>query len=315
MNIIVIPEGIRKGQTASFSHRHLLLIALVVGVVLPVFFGVLTYRIHLLLDRYGGAEERLVQYEAELAAQAHAIDAAKADAATHLNALARRLGQLQAQVLRLNALGGRLTHMAGLDTKEFNFEADVAQGGPEAPSIAGGSEVAASLTRLTAEVSASEARLKALETLLLDRRLTDAVTPAGWPADGGFLSSPFGRRADPFTGRMAFHEGVDIAAKLGSAIRAMADGVVTFAGHKAQYGNCVELTHARGLVTRYGHALAILVKVGDKVTRGQAIARVGSTGRSTGPHVHVEVLKNGHQVNPAGYLRRASFTHEKSGAS
>jgi murein DD-endopeptidase MepM/ murein hydrolase activator NlpD len=303
MNVIIVPRRSGSGGNSCLSHRHLLLIALVVGVVLPVFFGVLTYRIHLLLDRYGGAEERLVQYEAELAAQAHAIDAAKADAATHLNALARRLGQLQAQVLRLNALGGRLTHMAGLDTKEFNFDADVGQGGPEAASASGSIEVGASLERLTAELGASEAKLRALETLLLDRRLTEAVTPAGWPTNGGFMSSSFGWRADPFTGRREFHEGVDVAAKLGSPIHAMADGVVSFAGHKPAYGNVVEITHARGLVTRYGHARSLLVKVGDKVTRGEAIALVGSTGRSTGPHVHVEVLKNGHRVNPSGYLR------------
>jgi murein DD-endopeptidase MepM/ murein hydrolase activator NlpD len=308
MNIIVIPEGIRKGKVTAFSHRHLLFLVLLVGVVMPLFFGMLAYRIHVLLDRYGGAEERIAQYRVVLATQARAVEAAKADAATHLNALARRLGQLQAQVLRLNALGGRLTRMAGLDTKEFNFDADVGQGGPETASGGDGIEVTASLARLGEDISASEARLKALETLLLDRRLTDAVTPAGWPADGGFISSGFGRRADPFTGRIAFHEGVDIASKLGSPIRAMADGVVSFVGQKPEYGNVVEITHAQGLVTRYAHALSFLVKVGDKVTRGEAIARVGSTGRSTGPHVHVEVLKSGRQVNPAGYLRRNSFT-------
>lgn len=308
MNIIVIPEGIRKGTVTPLPHRHLLAIIVLIGVVLPLFFGILTYRIHVLLDRYGGAEERLAHYRVELAAQARAVDAAKADAATHLNALARRLGQLQAQVLRLNALGGRLTHMAGLDSKEFNFEADVAQGGPEAAGSSDGIEVAGSLERLGAEISASEARLKALETLLLDRRLTDAVTPAGWPAEGGFVSSGFGRRADPFTGKLAFHEGVDIATKLGSPIHAMADGVVSFVGEKPQYGKTVEITHAQGLITRYGHALAFLVKVGDKVARGDPIAEVGSTGRSTGPHVHVEVLKNGRAVNPAGYLRKSSFT-------
>jgi len=308
MNIILIPEGIRKGTVTPFSHRHLLLIALLLGVVMPLFFGILTYRIQVLLDRYGGSADRLAHYRVELATQARAVEAAKSDAATHLNALARRLGQLQAQVLRLNALGGRLTHMAGLDSKEFNFDSDVAQGGPEAGNSSGGIEVASSLERLGAEIGASEARLKALETLLLDRRLSDAVTPAGWPAQGGFVSSSFGRRADPFTGHMAYHEGVDIATKLGSPIHAMADGVVSFVGEKSQYGKTVEITHAQGLVTRYGHALALLVKVGDKVARGDAIAQVGSSGRSTGPHVHVEVLKAGRAVNPAGYLRKSSFT-------
>jgi murein DD-endopeptidase MepM/ murein hydrolase activator NlpD len=275
---------------------------------MPLFLGTLTYRLHVLLDRYGGSEDRLAHYRGELATHARAVEAAKVDAATHLNALARRLGQLQAQVLRLNALGGRLTDMAGLDTKEFNFEADVAQGGPEASGSGGGIEVATGLERLGSEIAASEARLKALETLLLDRRLTDAVTPTGWPAEGGYISSGFGRRADPFTGRLAYHEGVDIATKLGSPIHAMADGVVSFVGEKSQYGHTVEITHAQGLITRYAHVSGFLAKVGDKVARGDAIAKVGSSGRSTGPHVHVEVLKEGRAVNPAGYLRRSSFT-------
>ena len=306
MNIIVIPEGIRKGQTASLSHRHLLLILLIGGLFLPVFLGVLTFRVHALIDNHYRAPDEITRYAAELASQAEAIEVAKQEAATHLNALAMRLGQLQAQVLRLNALGGRLTRMAGLDAREFNFEADVAQGGPEAGSSGGGLEVAGSLARLSEDIQASEARLKALETLLLDRRLSDAVTPAGWPAQGGYVSSNFGRRADPFTGRIAYHEGVDIAAKLGSPVRAMADGVVSYSGEKSQYGRVVEITHARGLVTRYAHTQENLVKVGEKVARGDAIALIGSSGRSTGPHVHVEVLREGRKVNPATYLRPAS---------
>ena len=305
MNIIVIPEGIRKGQATSLPHRHLFAILVVGGLVLPLVLGLIGFRIHTLLTRESGAHAELAHYQQILGAQAQAVHAAKQEAATHLNALARRLGQLQAQVLRLNALGGRLTHMAGLDAREFNFDADVAQGGPEGAGAPGGLEVGASLERLANEIKASEARLKALETLLLDRRLTDAVTPAGWPAQGGYVSSAFGRRADPFTGRIAYHEGVDIAAKLGSPIRAMADGVVSFAGEKAQYGKTIEITHGHGLMTRYAHTQELLVKVGDVVARGDTIARVGSSGRSTGPHVHIEVLREGRAVNPGRYLRAA----------
>jgi len=305
MNIILVPGHSGSGRSSSLTPRHLLVIALVGGLVLPLFLGTLTFEIRELIARGERARAEVSHYERELARQAAAIEAAKREAATHLNALARRLGQLQAQVLRLNALGGRLTQMAGLDEREFSFESDVAQGGPEAPAAAAGSEVTSALERLGAEVQAAEARLKALETLLLDRRLTEAVTPAGWPTEGGYVSSNFGRRADPFTGRLAWHEGVDIAAKLGSAVKAMADGVVSFAGIKSQYGRTVEITHARGLVTRYAHTSELLVKVGDKVARGDVIARVGSSGRSTGPHVHVEVLCDGREVNPRPYLRAA----------
>lgn len=306
MNIILVPGNSGSGKNSCLSHRHLLVIALVAGLLLPVFFGVLTFKIHALFVKHGGEADRVAMYAKELAEQARAVEQAKEEAATHLNALARRMGQLQAQVLRLNALGGRLTHMAGLDSREFNFDSDVAQGGPEPGNQGATMEVTAGLERLTAEISGSEARLRALETLLLDRRLSDAVTPAGWPADGGFVSSGFGRRADPFTGHVAFHEGVDIAARMGSPIRATADGVVSFAGEKPQYGRTVEITHGRGITTRYAHTLSILVKVGDKAQRGDAIALVGSSGRSTGPHVHFEVLKDDRQVNPGKYLRAAN---------
>jgi murein DD-endopeptidase MepM/ murein hydrolase activator NlpD len=303
MNLIFVPGNSGSGTNSCLSHRHLLLIALVGGLLLPVFLGALTFRIHDLLSRHARTDDQLAQYATELKVQARAIDVAKEEAATHLNALARRLGQMQAQVLRLNALGGRLTHMAGLDAREFNFDAEVAQGGPESMRGSGVMEVTGSLQRLAQDVIASEARLNALETLLLDRRLTDAVTPAGWPAEGGFVSSGFGHRADPFTGQIAFHEGVDIASRFGSPIRAMADGVVSFAGDKPQYGKTVEVTHGQGLATRYAHTLSLLAKVGDKVQRGDAIALVGSSGRSTGPHVHFEVLRDDKVVNPSRYLR------------
>lgn len=305
MNIIVVNEGIRKGRSACLSHRHLTLILLVGLIGLPLLIGTLTYKIESLLERSNGNPSALQKLSLELKTQRQEIEVAKAAAATHLNALTLKLGQLQAQTLRLNALGSRLTRMAGLDQREFNFEHDVAQGGPEAPLKGGKPDVAIALDRLTNEIQTAEARLKALETLLLDRRLSDAVTPAGFPTEGGFVSSGFGNRVDPFTGAIAFHEGVDIASRLGSPIRAMADGVVSFVGDKPNFGKTVEITHGRGITTRYAHTLATLVKVGDKVSRGEAIAQVGSSGRSTGPHVHVEVLKDGRQVNPSAYLHQS----------
>jgi murein DD-endopeptidase MepM/ murein hydrolase activator NlpD len=311
MNIIIISEGIRKGRAACLSHRQFLLILLVGGVLLPITLGFVSFRIHELLTRNADPEDKIAAYAKELAQQKRSLDLAKRDAAIHLNALTRRMGQLQAQVLRLNGLGGRLTRMAGLDRREFNFDTDVPQGGPE--NDAGGTmEVAVALERLSEEIKASEARLKALESLLMDRRLTDAVTPTGWPAEGGFVSSGFGQRADPFTGRVAFHEGVDIASKMGSSIRALADGVVIYTGEKSNFGRIVEINHGNGLVTRYAHALSVLVKVGDTVKRGDAIALVGSSGRSTGPHLHLEVLRDGQAVNPAKYLRPSAFVASRS---
>ena len=302
MKIILVPDAPGKGQNACLTHRHLLVWAFVGLGVLPAVLGWAGFRIHQLLERQNGTAQVLLAQERALATQQAAIAKAREEAATHLNALALRLGQLQAQVLRLNALGTRLTAMAGLDAREFNFAAEVAQGGPEAAGSERTPDVLGSLNRLDYEIDQSRARLQALESLLLDRKISAQVTPAGWPVQGGWVSSEFGRRADPFNGRQAYHEGVDIASRLDSPVKAMGDGVVTHAGAKPGYGLLVELTHESGLVTRYAHLTHTLVKVGDKVTRDREIATVGTSGRSTGPHLHFEVIKNGRPVNPGGYL-------------
>jgi murein DD-endopeptidase MepM/ murein hydrolase activator NlpD len=198
--------------------------------------------------------------------------------------------------------------MAGLDSREFDFSTLPAMGGPErlGTEPAGSASVAKGLDSLSEELDRSQSRLIALESLLLDRKLNAAVTPSAWPTDGGWISSGFGERMDPFTGHQTIHEGVDIAARFGSPIYATGDGVVSWAGDKAGYGLAVEITHESGLVTRYAHASATLVKVGDRVTKGQQIAQVGTTGRSTGPHLHFEVLSNDRAVNPARFLSQAS---------
>ncbi len=140
-----------------------------------------------------------------------------------------------------------------------------------------------------------------LEPLLLNTQLEAVVTLSGWPVKEGRISSGFGWRVDPFSGRPARHNGVDISNRLGATIRAIGDGEVDYAGRKSGYGLLVEINHGN-VVTRYAHTKENLVEVGDRVERGQPIARVGSSGRSTGPHLHFEVVKNGYPVNPAGYL-------------
>ena len=307
MNIILVPNSRHgKGRNTTLSQRHLVLIALVVFIALPVFLGVIAYHAQDLLSAYN-ADSQLAAQRRELAAQRTSIAEAKRNAEAHLNALAQRLGQLQAQVLRLNALGGRLTRMAGLDAREFNFSAEAAMGGPEKPGDSPNPpELLSSLDKLTQEVERQQERLAALENLLLDRKLNAAVTPSGWPVGGGWISSGFGIRADPFNGHQAVHEGVDIASHLGSPVHAVGDGVVSHSGEKAGFGVLVEITHESGLITRYAHTSATLVKVGDRVKKGQSIALVGSSGRSTGPHLHFEVVRNGSPVNPMKYLQQAS---------
>jgi murein DD-endopeptidase MepM/ murein hydrolase activator NlpD len=168
-------------------------------------------------------------------------------------------------------------------------------------------DVVKNLEVLTHELEHSRVRLVALENLLLDRKLNAAVTPSAWPVEGGWVSSGFGVRMDPFTGHQGVHEGVDIAARFGSPIYAASDGVVNWAAEKAGYGLVVEVTHESGLVTRYAHTSAILVKEGDRVTKGQEIANVGTTGRSTGPHLHFEVIRDGQPVNPTRYLNQGTY--------
>ena len=311
MNIIIVPGSKHgKGQNASLTQWHLLVIVVLVLIALPITVGVLTYRIQAMLDSEDGGVSALVRQERALAAQRAVVDRTRRDAESHLNALALKLGHLQAQVLRLNALGGRLTRMAGLDQREFNFHDEPAMGGPEkkiTSTATPGNDVIASLETVGNEIDRQRERLVALESLLLYRRVSQAVTPSGWPVEGGgWVSSGFGPRVDPFTGDSSFHDGLDIAARYGSPILAVADGVVTFAGADAGYGNLIEVTHESGLVTRYAHASAILSKVGDRVRKGQEIAQVGSTGRSTGPHVHFMVVRDGHPVNPASYLQQTS---------
>jgi murein DD-endopeptidase MepM/ murein hydrolase activator NlpD len=253
------------------------------------------------------ADSLLAAQRRELAAQRTAVAEAKRNAEAHLNALAQRLGQMQAQMMRLNALGSRLTRMAGLDAREFNFSVEAAMGGPEKTAASSNPpELMDSLDRLTREIERQQERLSALENLLLDRKLNAAVTPSGWPVDGGWISSGFGVRADPFNGHQSQHDGVDIASSMGSPVHAVGDGVVSHSGDKAGYGMMVEVTHESGLTTRYAHTSAVLVRVGDRVQKGQSIALVGTSGRSTGPHLHFEVVRNGTAVNPMRYLQQAS---------
>lgn len=305
MNVILIPNNAGTGRHVSFSPRQVALLAVVALIALPMVIGTVAYHIQALIANPAGRDPAFLasQYQ-QLRAERLAIEKTRRDAAAHLDALAQRVGHLQAHVMRLNALGSRLTRLAGLDRREFDFSDEPAVGGPETSvSRLTVPDFLESLEQLSAQVTTRSERLEALEQVMLDRKAVEQATPMGWPADGGWLSSSFGRRSDPFTGRVAFHEGVDIASKMGSPIRAMGVGVVTFAGEKTGYGLMVEVNHGQGQVTRYAHAQAVLVKVGDRVTKGQSLALVGSSGRSTGPHLHLEVLRNGQPVNPQNYLR------------
>lgn len=242
----------------------------------------------------------------EATAQREEISKTRASAEENAHALARRIAELQAHVLRLDAAGQRLTQIAGLDKGEFNFNNPPPVGGPEEPVT--GQEpvlgnVLTSLDSFEQQLTDRERQMRVLEDLLLASRLQQKVRPSGWPIADGWISSGFGMRTDPFTGRYTRHPGVDFAAPNGSDVLSVATGIVTDAGERSGYGLLVEINHGNGYVTRYGHNSRILVKVGDKVNKGQRISLMGSTGRSTGPHVHFEVLYNGTVVDPEQYIQ------------
>ncbi|MHB1240671.1 MAG: M23 family metallopeptidase [Gammaproteobacteria bacterium] len=236
-----------------------------------------------------------------VASQQGQIQRAERNARDNMDALALRLGQMQAGMIRIDALGERLVEMAKLDKGEFDFSQPPAEGGPKDPAELESVSVPdfmASLQMLSAQLSDRDQQLQVLENLLMHRKLQEEVLPAGWPIQHGWISSYFGRRTDPFTGRPEFHPGVDFAGKEGSPVDAVAAGIVTWAGSRYGYGNLVEIDHGNGYATLYGHNEKLLVHVGQKVAQGQEIAQMGSTGRSTGPHVHFEVRYYGKAINP-----------------
>jgi murein DD-endopeptidase MepM/ murein hydrolase activator NlpD len=223
----------------------------------------------------------------------------------NLDALALRLGRMQAQMLRLDTLGQRLVDQAQLDGDEFDFSQPPPVGGPESADSDSENRVPdfiAALDSLHDEITDRARKLSMLERLLMFRDLNARVIPSGLPVAHGLQSSGFGTRIDPFTGKQEQHNGIDIAGKAGSTVVAIADGIVIWSGARSGYGNLVEIDHGNGYITRYGHNQRLLAHTGDKVHKGDAIALLGSTGRSTGPHVHIEVLHHGKAVNPFRFL-------------
>lgn len=305
MNIIILGK---KGQSRRINLASVpgVLAMLVTGVLCIGGSGFLGYRLaeQRLADR---PLEEVQSLRAELGNQRNAVEKLREEARENLNAFSFRLGQLNAHIIRLDALGDRLTRMAGLEEGEFNFDNSPAQGGPEvATSEAEGEslpELMSALDGLTAQINDREKQLTVLENLLMNRNLQDQVMPAGRPITKGWLSSYFGVRTDPFTGKRARHYGLDFAGTLGADVVAVGAGVVTYSGPRYGYGNMVEINHGNGFVTRYAHNKQNLVAVGDVIRKGQVIAQMGSSGRSTGPHVHFEVLQNGKVVNPLQYIR------------
>ncbi len=308
MSLILLPND-SKGTVRRISSRVVAWTLLAVGLVVPGTALVVGYNIGV-SDVDAQKKTLTSDLKVELGAQREELEVARQGAQENINALTKRVAELQSRVVRLDALGERLTDMASLDKGEFNFESAPALGGPNDSSLliadSAAGDLLASFDNLSRDLDDREQKLGVLESLLMTRNLQSQVHPDGFPVEKGWLSSYFGARSDPFTGRRAHHDGIDIAGKLGSNILAIASGVVTQSGDHPGYGNLVEVSHGNGYVTRYGHNQKNLVQIGDTVKKGQVLALMGTSGRSTGPHLHLEVHRDGRVVNPIKYVRAAA---------
>lgn len=305
MNIIIV--GKRHGQSKTYSlgpvARFLLLTTLC---VLPFAMGATGYLLAAHLADQGLLDPVAAKaWEKDLDEQRQELQQIRQHADQELDGLTLRLAELQAKLLRIDALGERLIDVTKINGEEFDFSAVPAVGGPgtlgetyQAP------EIQSVLDKLASRIDRREQQLEVLDDLLLANKIKTDTFVAGRPIKRGWMSSRYGKRTDPFNGRLAWHAGVDFAGKHGSDVIAVASGVVTWASERYGYGKLVEINHGNGYKTRYAHGAEIKVKLGDVVRKGDVVAAMGSSGRSTGPHVHFEVYKNGRTVDPAAYLHR-----------
>ncbi len=262
---------------------------------------------------YWGAHTRplqqISQFENELETQRSMMEEARDRVRADLDALTHRIGMLQAHIMRINALGSKVVKMAKLKAGEFDFSQVPALGGADdALDVTSyqSEDISRVLEELELALMEKEQQLQYLDDMMLSRNLEKEIKPQGRPVADGWISSGYGYRNDPFNGRRQFHKGVDFASPVGTAITAVAGGVVVRAEKHPQFGKVVEIDHRNGYKTVYAHCSKLLVKKGDVVKKGQEIAKVGSTGRSTGPHLHFEVHKNGHVINPIGFIKKKS---------
>ncbi len=254
------------------------------------------------------AQARIDFTQSGLIQQREEVEILKQNTEQQLTGMMLKLGELQSRIHRLDALGEKLANEADLDASEFNMSSLPAIGGPSSENveleIASSDDVLQQIDLMLSSLDDKTQQLEALESILLQHGVSDDSYISGRPIRSGWLSSHYGIRKDPFSGLPAMHKGLDFAGKQGTEVVATGAGIITWAGERYGYGNLVEIEHGDGFVTRYGHNKSLHVKIGDVVTKGQKIAAMGSTGRSTGAHVHYEVLRHGKQVDPLKYVYR-----------
>ena len=313
MKIILVNQDHSRTRSITASGRKLAIAASLVAAGLMGMGGGAVYS-WLALNSSGLlTSEGIRNWQQTLDRQRDELVVVRSDAERQVNALTLRLAELQGRLTRLDALGERLTAKANLDDGEFDFNAVPAVGGPEdavnIEELQARPTLLQAIDELAGQIDSREQQLDLLDSLISNQHYEDDAFIATRPVrrGEGWVSSRYGRRTDPFTGRSSWHNGFDIAGPVGTDIMAVAGGVVVFSGTNGGFGLFIEINHGNGYITRYAHCDELLVKVGDVVSSGQLIAKMGNTGRSTGPHLHLEVLKDGKSLDPAKYIYRAGL--------
>jgi len=307
MNITLSPRNYKSKGSINLSTNH----AVAWGLISLIFLSSLTLWIGYEAGLRSGGHRQVVAANTAvrsiLAEERDALEEIRQEAVANMDALAMRIADMQARLMRLDAMGERLVAIAKLDADEFNFSEPPAVGGI-APDDGGSSQSATELSQqmqqLTQLLADRDQQLTQIEGLLLDQQLLSEILPSGRPIKKGWMSSKYGSRTDPFTGKKTYHHGVDFAGKLNSEVIAVAAGIVIKSEKASGYGNLIEIRHTGGYTSRYAHNKENLVAVGDLVEKGQQIALLGSTGRSNGPHVHFEVSKDGRTIDPRKFIAR-----------
>jgi murein DD-endopeptidase MepM/ murein hydrolase activator NlpD len=302
MNIILVSGKLSKARTFTVTLPHL-----IAGAVVGMFSVlILAFCIQWVIFRFAPSLNSPLLNSLILSVQHEQNEKVQSYLRENLNAMAARLGQMQAQLLRLDTLGERLAKTAGFKPQEFMFDQQPGRGG--APSslptydLSLG-DLTQQINLLTRQMEDRTEKLGILDSLMIVDSAKKKLLPSILPIEGGWYSSNYGWRIDPITGVRAFHEGMDFMAEMGTPARAAAGGMVIYSDFHSQYGNMIEIDHGNGLITRYAHLSKRLVKNGDVVMSGSTVGAVGTTGRSTGPHLHFEVRQNGAPLNPVQFLR------------
>ena len=306
MQVIIMHSRLTQAKSVTLSSTHLI-IFLSVFTLLAL---LASFSLMSLFARFADSESGWIKNilpQTMLVSSAGSLSSNDKYLKENLAAMAVKIGEMQAQLIRLDALGERVQGLAGVKPEEFNFKELPGRGGAEVLNDVPKSDLnlqdfQASLDALSKDLSYRSDYLNVVESKLMSFKLQAKLLPTIVPVNVGYNASTFGRRLDPFSGRTAFHEGLDFSAPNGTPIVAAAGGVVVSAEYHPEFGNMLEIDHGGDMMTRYAHASKLLAKVGDIVKRGQHIANIGSTGRSTGAHLHFEVRIKGVPQNPHKFL-------------